>query len=162
MNTNNENIEELIEKFTDVKRMLHENPAPQPSKQLITDIKAKMATAVLRQNRAMTLRIFAYKAASIAAVIMIVVAVGVTIFEKEIVTSENIASAAAASVDIIWESDDITNDDSELAMLKAEIEQIRSDMMALQLAESANGKDQTAPMHFEAELIETESDFWKG
>jgi hypothetical protein len=58
----------------------------------------------------------------------------------------------------IWESDDIAADDVDLARLIAEIDEIESEIMGLQPGE---GGDEGAGQ-IEMELIEIDSDFWKG
>ncbi|MHC4126336.1 MAG: hypothetical protein ACYSRR_07800, partial [Planctomycetota bacterium] len=98
-------------------RILDENPAPAPDEQLLSDIKARIAETVA-QNRAAAFRGFVYKAAAVAAVVLILAALSIKLFEKEVPAINNMEFASEA-VDIIWESDDILADDSELAMLRA-------------------------------------------
>ncbi|MHC4075505.1 MAG: hypothetical protein ACYSRZ_03725, partial [Planctomycetota bacterium] len=124
-----------------------------------SDIKARIAETVA-QNRAAAFRGFVYKAAAVAAVVLILAALSIKLFEKEVPTINNIQFASEA-VDIVWESDDILADDSELAMLRAEIEQINSDLLALQLAET-NDSEQLDITEVEIKLLEIEGDFWKG
>ena len=61
----------------------------------------------------------------------------------------------------IWESEDVTVDDQSLSVLAAEIEQIESELLAVQSYE--NGDDLADDIEeLEMELIEINTDFWKG
>jgi len=62
----------------------------------------------------------------------------------------------------IWESDDITAADADLAIFTTEIEQIEDELMSLQLGED-DGNGDSSVSELEMELIEiNNSDFWKG
>ena len=168
---NEENLKELFEKFVDTKQaegsvediregdeILFEHAAPEPDKELIADIKAKIARAVLRR-RAGGFKRRAYKIASVAAVFIVLAAIGVKLFEsgsrsERFVTASIIPRA-------IWDSNNIVTDDEDLATLTAEIEQIEGELLALQLGE--NGRNVYGDLvELEMELIEIDSDFWKG
>ncbi|MHC4062545.1 MAG: hypothetical protein ACYSR4_07045 [Planctomycetota bacterium] len=165
-NQNGENLKELFERFMDTEQaqmsaediqrgeqILGERPAPEPSKQLIAEIKAEVGEAALLRT-ANASRRMAYKTAAVAAGLIILAAVGVKIFEQG---RDEIPMVATE----IWESRDIAADDADLATLTAEIEQIESDMVALQLGE--NGSNGNAELtELEMEVIEVSSDFWKG
>jgi hypothetical protein len=98
--------------------------------------------------------------AGVAAAILIVAAVSLQLFEKgtprhgEVVYASLIPTA-------IWESDDITADDDDLAVFSAQIEQIEDEVTALQSGEGTGNGDSTIT-DLETELIEINSDFWKG
>lgn len=170
---NKENLKGLFEGFLDTEQadeaakdvqkgeqMLREHPSPEPDNKLIAEIKLKIA-GVLLARKANTLRRMAYKAAVVAAVLIILAAVSVKLFEKSKDQPVKL-SAALIIPKTIWESEDITVDDSNLAVLTAEIEQAEREILALQLGENGgNGKG--AIMELEMEIIETNSgDFWKG
>jgi predicted DNA binding protein len=165
-NQNEENLKGLLERFVDAEQaqmsaedirrgeqILGERPGPEPSEQLIAEIKAEVGKAVVRR-KANALRRMTYKAAAVAAGLIILAAVGVKIFEQG---RDEVPIVATE----IWESRDIAADDADLATLTAEIEQIESDMLALQLGE--NGSNGNAELtELEMEVIEVSSDFWKG
>ena len=106
-----------------------------------------------------------YEIAAVAAAVIIISAISITFFPKpdrpdrpEKPGKISYASLIPASV---WEGDDIATDDADLAILNAEIEQIEGEVLTLQSGESdSNG--QSAVTELEMELIEIESDFWKG
>ncbi|MHC4500288.1 MAG: hypothetical protein ACYS21_14380, partial [Planctomycetota bacterium] len=135
-NQNGENLKGLFERFVDAEQarmgaedirrgeqILHERPGPEPSEGLIAEMKAEVGKAALLR-KANASRRMAYKAAAVAAGLIILAAVGVKIFEQG---RDEIPIVATE----IWESRDIAADDADLATLTAEIEQIESDMLAL-------------------------------
>jgi len=163
---NKENLKEVFEKFLDGQQarqaaedvregeqILRQYPAPVPDKELADNIKAKISeTLVRRKSTAFKYR--AYTAAAVAAAFIILTTISVKLFKEEPAVGVRIPSA-------IWESDDIAVDDAELAVLTAEIEQIESDLIALQLADNG-GNGSGAVTDLEMELVEINSDFWKG
>ena len=169
---NDENLKELFEKFLSaeqakqaledvrkVEQILREHPSPQPDGKLIADIKAETASALLRR-KASAFKQIAYKAAAVAAVFIILAVIGVKLFEKGDGEHERTLYASIIPK-TIWESDDIADDDADLATLIAEIEQIEGEALALQLDENdSNGN--IAVTELEMELIEINSNFWKG
>lgn len=173
---NEENLKELFEKFVTAEeaeravenihkgeQILRENPAPQPSDELIAEIKSEIAKGLLQRPTAVFgFRKMAYKVAAVAAAVIILTGIGIKIFEKgaEPYEPEEFEYASIIPTSI-WDSDNIATDDMDLAILNAEIEQIESEVLALKLVES-EGNGQTALSELEMELEELESDFWKG
>jgi hypothetical protein len=167
-----ENLKELFEKFAgpmeaeqaardicEGERILAESAAPEPDEELIASIKAKAAQAV-SQRRTITLRRRIYKATAIAAVFILMTAIGVKLFEKGGIAPRAIP-AASIMPDSIWESEYLAEDDENLATLIAEIEQLESDLLAVRLGENA-GNGSEAVTDLEIELVEINSNFWKG
>lgn len=169
-----ENMKELFEKYIvseeaqrcieDVQKaeeILREHPAPKPDDMLIANIKAEIAMR-LPARKAYSFKQIAYRAASIAAVILFITAIALNVFEKDDVGTERDVYTASILPTAIWESDDITIDDPNIATLTAEIEQIEDEMLALQSGDE-NGNGQGSVTELEMELLEIEnSDFWKG
>lgn len=168
---NDENLKELFESFLspeqanealkDVaqgERILREYPAPEPDKELIADIQSKAAARLL-PGRASVFRVVAGRAIAVAAVIIILAAVSVRLFE---IGGGQSGSAAYASImpTALWESDNIAADDTDLAVLNVEVEQIENELRTLLLGENgANGERDV--MKLEIEFIEIEVHFWK-
>ncbi len=169
---NDENLKELFEKFLNseqaeraaddiqkAEQILSDNPAPLPDDILLADIKTEIAGALVR-SKINVFRRRVYRTAAVAAAVIILAVISVKVFEKggdepqRVITASMIPAA-------IWESGDFTEDDAEIAMLAAEIEQIESEMLALRLGEDGGNGD-IAVTELEMELIETNSDFWKG
>ena len=166
---NEENLKELFERFADAEQaekcvedvqkaeqILREYPAPEPDDMLIANIKAEIAMR-LPARREHVFRRMVYKAAAVAAAVVILAAVSQRLFEKDVVTPQRASLIPTA----IWESDDIATDDEDLAIFTAEAEQIEDEVMALQFGEDRSNGERAAS-ELEMELIEIESDFWKG
>ena len=68
---------------------------------------------------------------------------------------------AAIIPDVIWQSNDLSEDDSDLAMYASEIAEIESEIRTVRLDEffSENGTEIT---ELEMEIDDIDSDFWKG
>ena len=170
---NEENLKELFEKFLDAgqaqryaediekgEQILREHPAPEPDDMLIANIKAEIAMH-LPARRTYLFEHIAYKVACAAATIMILTGIGLKLFDKGGITSGP-AQYASIIPAAIWESDDLTTDDTDLAIYTTEIEQIEEELLALQSGDySGNGESSVTEL--EMELIEiNNSDFWKG
>jgi len=148
---NEENLKKLFEKFytaeqaqravEDVQKaeqLLRKHPVPEPDDMLIANIKAEIAMR-LPLRRADVFRRMAYKVAAVAAAVIIVTAISVSLFEKGD-RSEKVVYASIIPT-AIWESDDIATDDVDLAILTAEMEQIEDEVLALQWGENGSNGD---------------------
>ena len=158
-----ENLKVLFEKFVggeqaeraveDVRKgeqILREHSAPGPDSELVSDIKAEIAGALLRKN----FRRMAYKTTVAVAAVILLAVISVRIFEKGGGEPKRVATASIIPA-AIWEGDD-----ADLAILTAEIKQIEGRVQTLQLGENgANGDRELAEL--EMRLIALDSDFWK-
>jgi hypothetical protein len=172
-NRNQENLRELFEKFFDAEQaescvedvrkgeqILREHPAPQPDDVLIADIKAQIAIR-LQTRRAHRLRWVLCEVAGAAAAILIIATVSLQLFQpKEIRKPGEIAHASLIPASI-WESDDITTDDQDLATFTTQIDQIEDEVKTLQSGQQVGNSESTIE-ELEMELVEINSDFWKG
>lgn len=162
-----ENLSELLGQFygepeagevlEDIKvgdAILGENSAPVPSDELVLAIKSKTAEK-LEQKKTVPLRSIIYHVSTIAAAILIVVGIGIMRIDKAEIETAGIVSAS------LWENLSSAEENDELVTLAAEIEEIESELVALQLNET-NGNGQNGVIELEMEYIEIESDFWKG
>ena len=168
----NENIEELFGKFLsdqDARRaaediqkaeeILREHPAPEPAGELLADINSKIAEA-LSAEKAKTRKLTAYRVAAVAAAIIILVAIGVRFFEKGPAETRSPVTITLIQ-QAIWESEDISADQAELALLTDELEQIEGEILALRLGEDG-GESSREFIELEMELTDIGGDFWKG
>lgn len=160
---NNENLKELLERFVstelaeeaveDIRKgeqIFRERPAPRPDSELVSDIKAEIARALLRKN----FRRMAYKTTVAVAAVILLAVISVRIFEKGSGEPKRVATASIIPA-AIWEGDD-----ADLAILTAEIKQIEGRVQTLQLGENgANGDKELVEL--EMRLIALDSDFWK-
>ena len=172
-NENQENLKELFEKFTDTEQaescaedvqkaeeILRKHPAPEPDAMLIANIKAEIAMR-LPARRAYVFKHITYKIACAAAAIMFLTAIGLNLFQKGPRKPDGMQLTSIIPT-AIWESDDITAADADLAIFTTEIEQIEDELMSLQFGED-QGNGDSKITELEMELIEiNNSDFWKG
>lgn len=173
MNTGNKNeLPELLEKLfgrdhahhllQDIKqgeKILRENPAPEPRKQLTDRIKAQITQRLAQRKALAKRRRWALKLASIAATLLIAAAVTINFLAP---TTDQTDSPTAATVSVnLWRTQDIAEAEEHLAALSAEAEQIRRDLHTL---EFGNGTTDTADelVEMQTQLVELESQFWKG
>ncbi len=169
---NHENLRELFEKFFDAEQaesciediqkaeqIFREHPAPEPDDMLIANIKAEIAMR-LQASRAHHIRRIIYEVAGAAAVILFIAAVSLQLLQKDVPQNGDFVQASLIPT-AIWESNDITADDEDLAVFTAQIEQIEDEVLALQSGEDTGNGDSTLT-ELEMELIEINSDFWKG
>ena len=166
-----EDLEELFGRFLepaeaqaaaeDIRRgeeIIGKNLAPQVREGLVAEIKAEVAGALVQKEaRAFRRRICA--AAVGAAVVIIVAVIGAVFFERG--DEANRVVAASVLSEAIWESDDLAEDDVELAVLAAEIEDIEGDLLAVELGENG-GNGQIDSTELDMELTEINGSFWKG
>ena len=173
-NRNRENLRELFEKLFDAEQaencvediqkaeqILRDNPAPEPDDMLIANIKAEISMR-LPAARAHRFRRIVYEVVGIAAAILIVAAVSLQLFhQKDAPSPGEVVYSASLMPTAIWESNDIATDDEDLADFTTQIEQIEDEVQALQSGEEPGNGDSTLA-ELEMELIEINSDFWKG
>lgn len=166
-----ENLNELFEKFMDTEQarqaardirqadqLFTQFPAPAPDDELIANIKTQVNEKLHQKPNAF--KQITYKVLAAAAAVIIITAVIINSFEKQ-TPQQQIIVYASMLPQSIWESDDVTVDDQSIATLAAEIEQIESEMLALQLNENGDSLAEEIE-ELEMELIEISTDFWKG
>jgi hypothetical protein len=154
-----EQAESCLKDFQEAERILRENPAPAPDDMLIANIKAEIAMR-LPVRKAELARRRIYRRAIAAAAVFLIAGISATLFDH---TGPGPTTLAAASLipTAVWESDDVTADDEDLAFFATEIEQIENEVIALESGEDASESDSTIE-ELEMELIVVSSDFWKG
>jgi len=155
---NSEQAEQAAEDFLEAEQILRSCPAPGPDDEVIAGIKSQIAWALLDRKEIVFKR-KALKAVAVAAVFIVLAALSVKLFEKQSQPQKIVYASIIPRA--IWESEDIVSDDVNLATLTAEIEQIKDEMLALQLDDDGdNGSGVIEEL--EMEFIEINSDFWKG
>ena len=155
-----EHAGELAEDVPKVERIFQENPAPEPESALIADINERIVRA-LQQRKVSSFRRMVYKAAAVAATVIIITAAGIMFFGRRGDEVGRIAAKPTILSSTVWENEDVSADDTDLATLVAEVEQSELDVHSLRFGEGGgNGYTQFAEL--ETELMEINSDFWKG
>ena len=167
---NDENLKELFERFLSAEQaesgvediqkgeqILRQHPAPEPDNMLIANIKAEIAMR-LPAKRTNVFTKIAFRAAYAAAAILIISAISLSLFDKNI---EPVPMQYGSIIPTsIWESDDITTDDADLAIYTIEIEQIEDELRSLQSGEDISDSDSSLS-ELEMELVAINNDFWK-
>lgn len=169
---NNENLRELFEKLfnaeqaercvEDIKKadqILRDHPAPEPDATLIANIKAEIAMR-LSARRAQHFRRIIYEVVGAAAAIIIVTSVSMQLVQKDVPRPGKLDNASILPTSI-WESDNITTDDEDLATFTTQIDQIEDEVQTLQSGKEAGNTESTLT-ELEMKLVEIDSDFWKG
>ncbi len=164
-NRAHENLIELLRRFMEEpaaraaqediqagERLLQTNPAPTPEARLLATIKTQMAVAAVRRHRLVRLVHGSLAAAAAVIVLALIGLLGPQLADRPHLSYAAIIPAA------IWDSDDLTADDLDLAYFSSEIGQIEAQMQALDAGESESG----TPDEFENELMAIQADFWKG
>ena len=134
--------------------LLEAYPAPTPEARLIAAIKAQMAVAAVRRHRIVRL-----VHGSLAAAAAVIVLALIGLFGPRSADRPHLSYAAIIPA-AIWDSDDLTADDLDLAYFSSEIGQIEAQMQALDAGESESGSGTLD--EFESELMAIQTDFWKG
>jgi len=156
MDTKDDKNFKALENIHEYEGILSQYPAPEPGEELIADIKVKIAKALQHKS---VFRRRVYKMAAVAAAVIMVAAISL-LFEKGGGEPEKVIYASIIPA-AIWESTDLAADDAELATLTAEIEETEHQILSVQF-DQGNGNGDKALVELEAELIEINSDFWKG
>lgn len=157
-----EQVESCLEDVRETERILAENPAPEPDDMLLANIKAEIAMR-LPARRAELARHRTYRRAAVAAAIVIVSVISVTLFEDTAPEPRGLVQASVIPVipAAVWESDNIAADDENLASFATEIEQIENEVTALESDRGTSETDSTIT-DLEMELENISTDFWKG
>jgi len=163
-----ENLVKLLRRFMDEptaqaahediqagERWLETFAAPTPEARVLDAIEARMTAAALRKHR---IRQRVRVSLSAAAAVIVLALIGLLGPDSE---NRPRMSYAAIIPAAIWESDDITTDDLDLAYFSSEIRQIEAQMQALDADENDRGV-RGVPEEFETELMAIQTEFWKG
>jgi len=162
-----ENLVELLQRFMDesAAQAAHEDiqagerwlaacPAPAPNAQVLAALKVQMAVSALRRRR---ITHWVRASVATAAAVIVLAVIGLLGPRSASQSPMSIATLIPAA---IWESDDFTADDLDLAYFSSEIGQIEAQMQALDGGESEIGIG--APDELELELMAIQAEFLKG
>jgi hypothetical protein len=151
--------EEHIEDLARIKRILDENPAPEPPEELVANIKSEIAeTLRLRQEH--TFRRFAYKLAPVAAVFVVLAAVGVQMLLKEGGGPPERFRGPIISAKV-WDSDNVAAEDRNLLVLTTELDELEVEFATLESEENGDNGG-SAITELEIEYAEINRNIWEG
>ena len=134
--------------------MLQAYPAPEPDAETIIGIKLQLGTALSGRRKASHP---VYRFVGAAAAVIAIAMLGY--FGRAPDRRPDVRHAALIPT-VIWESDDISSDDMEIAYFASEIQQIEAQMQALQAGEGENA-GVSALDDVEMELMRINTEFWK-
>jgi hypothetical protein len=147
--------EAAAEEVRAAERILDAYPAPEPDARSIAAIKMQIITRLARKR---TVSRAIHRSMVAAAAVVVVAIIGLL---GRGPTGQSDMDHAAIIPTRIWESDDIASDDLELVYFNAEIERIEAQMRALESGEGEGDSSSTLG-EIEIELMQIESEFWKG
>jgi len=153
-----EQANEAVEDILKGEQILRDNAAPEPDARLIVSIKAQIAKE-LALRRAKASRWTFYRVAAVAAVIVVFASIGIKLIHREGETGQVYASSIMPAA--IWESANITVDDTRLGILSAAVEEIENEFTHLQEGKNSRNGEKTIE-ELETELIDINSDYGKG
>lgn len=129
-------------------------PVPAPRARVLATIKVQMAAAARRRHRIVRL---AHAAVAAAAAVIVVALIG---HFGPAPGSRSQMTLAALLPAAVWDSDDIMNQDLDLAYFSSQIGQIEAQVRALEADEGE--ADGEAPEDFELELLTIQAEYLKG
>jgi hypothetical protein len=163
-NSVNENLRELLAGFMDEpaarqtaediekgEKHLAAYQAPLPDERVLAEVKKNVVAAVRRQHTAVLHK--RILSAAVAAAVIVVSVLAIIRYQQQ--PSSHQTHMIAASV---WEG----ADDTDVTVLKAEIENIQHELSGAQSDSISTGGANTAASELETELIEINGDMWKG
>jgi tellurite resistance protein len=167
-NSANENLRKLLAGFMDEaavrqtaediekgEEILGANRAPQPDARVLAEVKRNVAAA-LRRRRMVVFQKRMLGAAVAAAVVAVSV---LTLMRYGDQTNSHQSGMVAAAISSrVWEG----ADDADVTVLKAEVENIQSELSEAQSDSIGTGGTNSAIGDLETELIEVNGDMWKG
>ncbi len=151
-------VENCIEDFVKVKRILDENPAPEPAPELIATIKSEIAETI-RRRKEHTFRRLAYKLAPVAAVFIILASVSIKLYVRDSRLEKDPYVRMIPSA--VWDSDNITADDPDLAVFTAELDGLEVELTTLESGED-RGNGRSAVTELEMDFVAISTDIWEG
>ena len=137
-------------------RMLEAWPAPKPNDDLIAYINVQMVARQRRKRRLARLS----RALAAAAAVIVVAAIALLGHGPGPKRNTHMTYASIIPTSV-WESDDVNAEDAELMYFQSEIRRIEAQREALE-----SGGDDLGPAEdveeIEMELMQIETEFWKG
>ena len=168
-NQNREDWQSLFGRFVDAteaeaaaedvraaERMLETWPAPKPDTELIAYINTEMAARQRRKRR------FAHLSRALAAAAAVIIIAAIALLGRGPASRPTAPMSYASIIPTsVWESEDVNAEDAELMYFQSEIRRIEAQMEALE-----SGGDDIGPAddveEIEMELMQIETEFWKG
>lgn len=149
----------VLEDYRKGEQILRENQSPEPAQTLIANIKAEIAL-LIPARRARLARRRMYRRAAVAAALIIIIGIGMSILDER--DSETVKVATAGLIPTkIWESNNIASDDEKLSIFTAQIDQIENEVINLESGNDTGYSSDRWVEEMEIELIVVRNAFWK-
>ncbi|MHC4693166.1 MAG: hypothetical protein ACYS67_10535 [Planctomycetota bacterium] len=152
-----EEAQSCVDDFDKVKRILDENPAPQPSRELIAAINSRIAEEI-RLRKEHTFRRLAYRLAPVAAVFIVLASVSIKLYVRDTRPKPGYVSMLPSA---FWDSENTVADDPDLAVLTAEVDELEIEFTTLELGETG-GNGRSAVTELEMDFVAISTDIWEG
>lgn len=150
--------ENCIEDFAKAERILDQNPAPEPTPELIAAINSKIAERI-RLRKEHTFRRLAYRLAPVAAVLIILASVSIKLYVSNSSPDKPVYVRLISSA--VWESDNVAADDRDLAVFTAELDGLEVELTTLESGED-RGNGRSAVTELEMDFVAISNDIWEG
>jgi hypothetical protein len=155
-----EEAQSCVEDFVKAERFLQQYPAPEPETELIAAIKSDIAEN-LRLRKEHTFRRLAYRLAPVAAVFVVLAAVGVRMLNERSGPVELVNGFRGPMISArVWDSENVAADDRNLVVLTTELDELEFEFATLESEE--NGGNGTAVTELEIEFAEINTNIWEG
>jgi len=153
-----EEAESGVEDFVKAERILQQYPAPQPDEEMIAVIKSDIAEAI-RRRREHAFRRLAYRMAPVAAVFIVIAAVGVRMLKEGSGPVELVQGPIIPAR--VWESENVAAEDRNLLVLTTELDELEVEFATLESDENG-GNGSSAITELEIEFAEINTNIWEG
>ncbi|MCK4888168.1 MAG: hypothetical protein KAS96_12330 [Planctomycetes bacterium] len=140
------------------------NSAAEPDSKLLANIKADIGRE-LNHSKASIVKTATLRFAAAAAVFLIAASVFFMMNQNDPQPPKNQAVAMvtdSASTESIWDSEDVTANDAQYETFEQEIEQLEAEIVAIKYETDSTINGESELTEIENDLIEIQSNFWKG
>jgi hypothetical protein len=153
-----EDAQSCVEDFVEAERILQQYPAPEPETELIAAIKSDIAET-LRLRNEHTFRRLAYRLAPVAAVFIVIAAVGVRMLKEGSGPVELVQVPIISAK--VWDSENVAADDRNLAVLTTELDELEFEFANLESEENGSNGG-SAVTELEIDFAEINTNIWEG
>lgn len=144
---------QMAEDIEKGEKILGANQSPQPDERVLAEVKRNVVAALKRRRTVVFQR--RILGAAVAAAVIMVSVLALMRYGNQLPGGQTRVVAAAISARV-WDG----AEDADVTVLRAEIENIQSELSGAQSDDGGNGS--TAVGDLETELIEVNGDLWKG
>jgi len=159
-----DSADKAAEDFRQADLIFEKHKSAEPGSKLLANIKADI-NRELNHSKTSIIKTATLRFAAAAAVFLIAASVFFMMNQNDTQPPKNQAVAQitdSASTVSIWDSEDVTANDAQYETFEREIEQIESEIVAIKYETDSTINGESELTEIENDLIEIQSDFWKG